>query len=262
MSNKPAVLITGVGQRVGLHLTHTLLEQGYHVIGTYRTKRESIDSLQELGVELYQTDFYNSESLDALVSEILARHSSLRALIHNASEWLPDKDFSAGVWEKMFQIHVHVPYTLNFALSPLLEACGEEFADIIHFSDYAASTGSAKHSAYAASKAALDNLTLSFAARLAPKVKVNSIAPGLILFNQHDTDQYKQRALQKSLIPREGGLEEISDTVNYLLNSRFITGRVIPVDGGRHIAKKATLREVTENDKGVVEMPIERRLEA
>jgi len=134
---------------------------------------------------------------------------------------------------------VRAPYELNNALATLLHANNSEFSDIIHFSDHIVSTGSAKHTAYAASKAALDNLTLSFAAKYAPKVKVNSIAPGLILFNEHDSDEYKEKTLKKSLIPREGGLDEISDAVFYLLNSRYVTGRVMSVDGGRHLAHKS-----------------------
>ena len=85
--------------------------------------------------------------------------------------------------------------------------------------------GSDKHVAYAASKAALDNMTRSFARKLAPEVKVNSIAPSLILFNEHDDAEYRQQALNKSVI----------DLVDYLLTSCFVTGRSFPLDGGRHL---------------------------
>ena len=95
--------------------------------------------------------------------------------------------------------------------------------------------GSTQHIAYAASKAAQDNLTLSFAARLAPKIKVNSIAPALIMFNQGDDEAYREKALKKSLLDREGGLDEFQLAIDYLLASQYITGRIQHLDGGRHL---------------------------
>lgn len=109
-------------------------------------------------------------------------------------------------------------------------------ADIIHMSDYVASTGSKKHIAYAASKAALDNLTLSFATQLAPLVKVNSIAPALLMFNQHDDATYRKKALKKSLLGITPGEAEGVSAIRYILESRYLTGKVIALDGGRHLA--------------------------
>jgi dihydromonapterin reductase/dihydrofolate reductase len=134
-------------------------------------------------------------------------------------------------------VHVTAPYYLNLALAPLLQASEHEFADIIHIGDYVSSCGSRKHIAYAASKAAQDNLTLSFSARLGPKVKVNSIAPALVLFNDGDTEEYRRSALEKSLMQREGGFEEFQHAVDYLLASRYVTGRILPMDGGRHLKR-------------------------
>ncbi len=97
------------------------------------------------------------------------------------------------------------------------------------------SRGSRKHIAYAASKAAQDNLTLSFATSFAPEIKVNSIAPALVLFNEGDDEAYRKKALSKSLIQHEGGLDEFQHTVDYLLDSNYVTGRIIHMDGGRHL---------------------------
>lgn len=106
----------------------------------------------------------------------------------------------ADVLACMMQIHVNTPYLLNHALERLLRGHGHAASDIIHFTDYVVERGSDKHIAYAASKAALDNMTRSFARKLAPEVKVNSIAPSLILFNEHDDAEYRQQALNKSLM--------------------------------------------------------------
>ena len=231
------ILITGVGRRAGLHLARTLLGRGYGVTGTYRTERPALDELRAAGAKLVRCDFYRDEQVADLIRAIEEECSALRAVVHNASDWLPD----AGdlppeeVMSRMMRVHVTAPYRINLALAPLLENCSEGVADIIHLGDYVSTRGSRKHIAYAASKAAQDNLTLSFAARLAPHVKVNSIAPALLLFNEGDSEDYREKALAKSLLRREGGLDELQHAVDYLMGSRYVTGRILHLDGGRHL---------------------------
>ncbi len=236
MNNEP-ILITGVGKRLGFHLASALLDRDIPVIGSYRSERDSLIELTDKGATLYPCDFYIQDDIDHLVKQVRGSNPSLRAIIHNASDWLPDNaDFPAHIiMQRMIAVHVDAPYQINLALSDLLMASQHTFADIIHVGDYVSSLGSKKHIAYAASKAAQDNLTLSFATKLAPKVKVNSIAPALMLFNDDDGDEYKQKTLKKSLLEKEGGAEEFIQAVHYLLDSQYITGRVIPLDGGRHL---------------------------
>ena len=235
--SEQTVLITGVGRRIGLHVATTLLQRGVHVIGTYRTERHALDALRQHGAELVQCDFTDNSAIAALASQILARHECLRAVIHNASEWHPDDagDGPAAVMQQMMQVHVSAPYQLNLLLRPLLEACQHSHADIVHIGDYVSTRGSSKHIAYAASKAAQDNLSYSFAALLAPKIKVNSIAPALVLFNDGDDAAYRANARDKSLMQREAGLDEFMRTLDYVLESEYVTGRVLALDGGRHL---------------------------
>ena len=229
------ILITGVGQRVGLHLARTFMGRGQPVIGTYRSRRDSIDELASLGVELHRCDFYDADQVQALIDAVAERHQRLRAIIHNASDWLPDgADYPPKeILNRMMAVHVTAPYRINLGLADLLKAGAP--ADIVHLGDYVSGRGSKKHIAYAASKAAQDNLTLSFAALLAPEVKVNSIAPALVLFNADDDAQYREKTLRKSLMQREGGLDEMQHQVDYLLDSQYVTGRIIHMDGGRHL---------------------------
>ena len=139
----------------------------------------------------------------------------------------------------MLNVHVAAPYLINQQCGEQLCRYGETHgqADIVHLSDYVASTGSKKHIAYAASKAALDNLTLSFASKYAPLVKVNSIAPALLMFNPEDSPEYRKRALQKSLLRIAPGDDEGVNTIRYILGSRYLTGKTIALDGGRHLAR-------------------------
>ena len=229
------ILITGVGQRIGFYLAEHLQQQGYQVIGTYRTQRSSLDHLRDLGVDLIQCDFNISDQVRSLIASVQQKAPILRGIIHNASDWLPDgtADQAILTMNVMMHIHVAVPYQLNLALKDQLLASST--ADIIHITDYVAEKGSKKHIAYAASKAALTNMTLSFAQLLAPKVKVNNIAPALILFNEGDDEDYKLKARAKSLMNKEAGASEMVNVVDYLLNSGYVTGRTLAVDGGRHL---------------------------
>ena len=157
-------------------------------------------------------------------------------MIHNASDWAQEKDNSNkhSLIERMMMIHAIAPYRINLALEKALCDC-ELQSDIIHMTDYVQETGSEKHMAYAASKAALHNLTLSFAKKLAPKVKVNSIAPALLMFNEDDDDAYKQKAIKKSLLELVPGAQEAVKAMNYLLDSDYMTGQTLHLNGGRHL---------------------------
>ena len=201
---RDAILVTGAGQRLGLHLVESFLARGQAVIATYRTERPAVERLRRAGADMVACDFQDARQVDDLAAHVTAGCESLRALIHNASDWMPDDapQAPADIMDRMMRVHVGAPYQLNLALAPLLEACSQRHADIIHVGDYVSGRGSRKHVAYAASKAAQDNLTLSFAARLAPKVKVNSIAPALMLFNDGDDAAYRARAVEKNLVGR------------------------------------------------------------
>ncbi len=234
------VLITGVARRVGLVLAEHFMALDIPVIGTFRSDRKELDALREGGVRLIECDFYEQEQVSAVIDTLRNDVTHLRAIIHNASDWIPESsgEDPARLMDKMMRVHVNVPYQLNMALAPALVAHSDEYnelTDIVHISDYVAEKGSKKHIAYAASKAAMNNITLSFAAQLAPKVKVNAIAPALLKFNEGDDEAYKKKAVQKALLPWEGGFEELLVMVDYLMASRFITGRVMPLDGGRHL---------------------------
>lgn len=234
---RDAVLITGGARRVGLHLARNFLDRGVPVIVTYRSDRPALADLAAAGAVLHRCDFYDECQVVEMATAVSSQCSSLRAVIHNASDWIPENAGipAAETVHRMMQVHVHAPYLLNLALEPLLQACTAAHADIIHVGDYVSSRGSRKHIAYAASKAAQDNLSLSFSARLAPKVKVNSIAPALVIFNEDDDEDYRARARGKSLMQKEGGLDEFQRTVDYLMDSTYVTGRILHMDGGRHL---------------------------
>lgn len=229
------MLITGGARRIGLALAESLLQQHIPVIVSYRQYYPALEGLTALGAHCIQADFSDNSGIYAFADAVKTRTAKLRAIIHNASTWVaespavPPEDTLA----EMLQIHVYTPYLLNLALEPYLRGQGHAAADIIHITDFAVDKGSKKHIAYAASKAALDNMTRSFARKLAPDVKVNAIAPALILFNTEDDEEYRRRVLDKTLMQIEPGEQEIVNLVNYLFQSRYMTGKTLSLDGGR-----------------------------
>ena len=234
------ILITGGAQRLGLAIAQDLIAKQQPVIVTYRTKKPAVEELHAKGAIVLQADFAAQAGITQLISDVKSHTKSLRAVIHNASDWDQESgssDFNA-LFNKMMQVHANTPYQLNLAFQALLEAHAEHSntsADVMHMTDYVQLKGSKKHIAYAASKAALHNLTLSFSALMAPKVKVNSIAPALVMFNDHDSEEYRAKALKKSLLEICPGAQEAVKAVNFLLDSDYITGQTMHLDGGRHL---------------------------
>ncbi|WP_425318359.1 dihydromonapterin reductase [Pseudomonas nitroreducens] len=240
MGQTPApILITGASQRIGLHCAKRLLQDGQPVIATYRHEKPGIAELRELGATCLHAELADEASILAFIDELKSRTDRLRAIIHNASAWITEQPGEeAQAFESLFRVHMLAPYLINLRCAELLErdAAGRSApADIIHLSDDVARKGSANRIAYCASKAGLDNLTLSFAASLAPRIKVNGIAPALIMFNPGDDAEYRARTLAKSAMGIEPGPDVIYQSVRYLLDSPYVTGTTLTVNGGRHL---------------------------
>lgn len=228
------ILITGASQRIGLHCAERLLDEGQPVIVSYRTPRDSLNRLRERGAVTMQADFSSEASILGFIAALKQHTDTLRAIIHNASDWRTDEPGKeAEVFQQMFDVHMLAPYLINTHCAGLLAHGGP--ADIIHISDDVTRVGSRKHIAYAASKAGLDNLTLSFAASLAPAIKVNGIAPALIQFNPDDDEEYRRKALAKSALGIEPGADVVYQALRYLLDNPYVTGTTLSVNGGRHL---------------------------
>ena len=228
------VLITGAGQRTGLHLARRLIEDGQPVVVTYRRERPALEELSALGVDSIPADFTSTPGIFSFIEELRGRVGGLRGIIHNASTWSPDALGAEGAaqFTALFQVHMQAPYVINMACRDLLEA-GEKAADIIHMTDFVVQRGSAKHAAYAATKAGLENLTRSFAAMFAPRIKVNAIAPALLAFNEGDDEAYRQKARGKSVLGIVPGFDVAYQAVRYLMDNPYVTGATLPLDGGR-----------------------------
>ncbi|MBN8411814.1 dihydromonapterin reductase [Halomonas cupida] len=236
MSASP-ILITGGAQRLGRHCAERLVQDGHPVIVSYRRERAELDSMRQRGIVTLQADFSSEAGILDFIERLKGQTNALRAIVHNASDWAPDSlDSDAGAnFERLFRVHMLAPYLINLHAKSLLDACSEPQRDIIHMTDYVVQKGSKKHAAYAATKAGLDNLTLSFAAQYAPEIQVNAIAPALIMLNEQDDEAYAAKARAKSLMDMVPGPGVIYQSLRYLLDNRYVTGTVMAVDGGRHL---------------------------
>lgn len=233
-SQSAPILITGAAQRVGLHCAQQLLADGYRVIFSYRSEKPGVQMLRDLGATAVYGDFSTEHGILAFIEQLKNHTQALRAIVHNASAWLPESiETHISDFTQMFGVHMLAPYLINLQCSELLERSSP--ADIVHISDDVTRKGSSKHIAYCATKAGLDSLTLSFAAKLAPRIKVNGIAPALLLFNPDDDAAYRAKALAKSALGIEPGSEVIYQSLRYLLDNPYVTGTTLTVNGGRHV---------------------------
>ena len=228
------ILITGASQRVGLYCAERLLDDGYRLIVTYRSERAGLQRLRERGALTLQADFADEAQILAFVAKLKEHTDSLRAIMHNASDWLSESPGNeAAQFQQLFTVHMLAPYLINLHCAELLQRSTP--ADIVHISDDVVRKGSAKHPAYCASKAGLDSLTLSFASRFAPQIKVNGIAPALVMFNDQDDEQYRRKTLAKSALGIEPGPQVVYQSLRYLLDNPYVTGTTLTVNGGRHL---------------------------
>ncbi|WP_163835096.1 dihydromonapterin reductase [Spartinivicinus ruber] len=230
------ILITGGAQRVGFHCAQRFAELGQPVIISYRQHHENLDKLTDLGVKCIQADFSSPERILNFIQELTNTASSLRAIVHNASSWLTEENTEMPpeqLMSIMTQVHMMAPYLINLHCKSLLEKAKEATTDIIHITDCVVAKGSYSHIAYTASKAGLDNMTRSFAKQYAPDIKVNAIAPALLMFHPDDPADYKQKSLSKSLLGIEPGPEVLYEALCFLLGNRYMTGHTLALDGGR-----------------------------
>ena len=233
MSDNAPILITGASQRLGLHCVKRFLDAGQAIIISYRQERTEIDELRQLGVQCIQADFATEFGILDFIARLNEATPSLRAIIHNASLWVVEDGADTAAFSQMINVHLLAPYLINHHCAPLLMQSAQ--ADIIHITDDVIRKGSAKRIAYSASKAGLDNLTLSFAASLAPHIKVNSLAPALIMLQPDDDEDYQRRATAKSVMGNVPGPEVIYQSIRYLLDTPYVTGTTLTVNGGRHL---------------------------
>ena len=246
MLNKTkVVLVTGGAQRVGAAIVRHLHAQGWTVLVHYRHSSQAatalvaeLHNIRPMSAFSVYANLDNIEEINALPKRILELTGSLDALVNNASTFFATQIGRASLddWNNLISSNARAPFFLSQALNPLLQ---EAHGTIVNIVDIHAQRPFKQHTIYCMAKAALQMMTYSLAKELAPKVRVNGVAPGAVLWPEAQTasaiaSDTQQQILASVPLQRSGCPEDIARTVNFLINDApYITGQIIAVDGGR-----------------------------
>jgi pteridine reductase len=232
-------LITGAAKRLGRATAQALAAAGAGVVVHYRSSSEEADGLaQELtnaGARAWtvQADLANPDEASALFRRAMDIAGRVDYVVNNASIFHESNvlDFTPEDLASNLQIHALAP----LALARAQAAAGSPGA-IVHFLDTRVFDYDRKHAAYHLSKRMLFTLTRMLANELAPLIRVNAVAPGLVLPPVGKDQNYLDSLAHTNPMNTHGSAEDVAEAVVFLLRSDFITGQVIFVDGGRHMA--------------------------
>jgi len=237
------VLITGGAHRIGARLARRLHDSGMNIVLHYRSSEKSAHTLQaELhksrpdSVVLVRGDLTNLGALSNLVYETIEAFGRLDVLINNASVFYPTPigDATEREWDELMNTNLKAPFFLSQAAYPALK---KSSGCIVNIADIYGDRPLKNYPIYSTAKAGLIMLTQSLARELGPEVRVNAVAPGVILWPENDMDDMtKQRLINSTPLKRSGEPDDIARTVRFLIgDAGFITGQVIAVDGGRWV---------------------------
>ncbi len=244
--SKKIALITGSGkQRVGWYVAKALGLLGYTVCIHYKTSEkeaeESAQLLKIAGIETatFQADLAVETEVKAMLDKVADQFSSLAVLVNCASIW-ERKEFvkiTANDVTRHFEANVLGTF-LPSKIAGLMMVQQSSGGNIINIGDWAQSRPYLGYGAYFASKGAIPALTRSLAVELGsrnPKVRVNCILPGPVMLPSNLPVEERNEAINATLVRSEGSPQDIAKAVEFLIQSEFITGIELPVDGGRSI---------------------------
>jgi pteridine reductase len=237
--NDNVALVTGAAKRLGRATARALAAAGAGVVVHYRNSSEEADDLaQELTTAggrawTVQADLATPDDAAALFQRGVDAAGRIDFVVNNASIFHESNvlEFKPEDLESNLQIHASAPLTLARAQA----AAGQPGA-IVNFLDTRVFDYDRKHAAYHLSKRMLFTLTRMLANELAPSIRVNAVAPGLVLPPEGKDQAYLDSLAHTNPMNTHGSAEDIAEAVVFLLRSDFITGQVIFVDGGRHMA--------------------------
>jgi NAD(P)-dependent dehydrogenase (short-subunit alcohol dehydrogenase family) len=236
------VLITGAAKRLGRAIALKLAREGYDVAIHYRGSKSDADTLAaEIGKMGRRTALIDGDLSDeASVATIVPRASSalggLTALVNCASVFEDDRieTVTRATWDKHLNTNLRAPLVLSQAFAKQLPA-GAHGA-IVNIVDQAVLNLTPQFLSYTISKAGLWTLTQTLAQALAPRIRVNAVAPGPSLKAERQTQANFDGHVQKTLLRRPSAPEDIAGGVHYLLSAPAVTGQMIAVDSGQHLA--------------------------
>lgn len=242
--NGKVALVTGGAVRVGKAIALALAQAGADVAINYHSSADAavatVGEIAALGrrAVAIRADVGQGAQVQALVDEAVGKLGRLDVLVNSASLWrkTPWAELDEPAWDQLVDIALKGPFLCAKAAAPHLTAHGD--GAIINIVDLSAFVPFAGYMPHSAAKAGLVNLTYSLAMELAPAVRVNAIAPGPVLPPPDYTEKQMQAAAKHTLIGRWGTAEDVAAAAVFLAQAPYITGVILPVDGGERLVRR------------------------
>ena len=247
--NTPTILVTGGAKRVGAAICQALHAQGARVIihcNQSRVEAEALAlALNQIRVNtcaVVQGDLLDTAALNGLVDAAHAAFGCLTGLVNNASAFYPTPvgKITQQNWDELLGSNLKAPLFLSQAAAPYLT---QTQGGIVNIVDIHAERPLKDFVVYTAAKAGLAGLTRALALELGPRIRVNGVSPGAILWPEpgHPGDTYtpeeRARILAQIPLSRVGSPVDIAQAVCYfMLSAPYVTGQILAVDGGRNNA--------------------------
>ena len=248
MAQRKTALVTGAASGIGAAAVVALARAGYDVAINYSRSagpaREIAAQAQQHGAQtlLCQCDVADDTAVRAMLGEVAAKFARLDALINNAGTTteVQPKDFDAMTveeWDRIFAVNVRGIFSVTRAALPLLRK--SSYPAIVNTASIVGLRPGPQPLPYAASKAAVINLTKTLAFNLGPEIRVNAVAPGWMegdWMKRMLKDKYDDlmgRRAKLTPLKRVVTAEDVAETMLSLIEgNRFVTGEIVVVDGG------------------------------
>ncbi|HSD21763.1 MAG TPA: SDR family oxidoreductase [Anaeromyxobacter sp.] len=223
-------LVTGAGVRVGNAIARDLARHGFTVVAHYR-------SHPPRGLPgALQADLAAPDGPATLAAAFKRAHRRLDLLVNSAAAFdaLPLEETDAAAFDSQMDLNARAPLLLARALAPLLRRAR---GAIVNIADVGGGLVPWRgFAAYSASKAALVRLTECLALELAPEIRVNAVAPGTVLWPESYSAKLRRTLTARIPLGRAGTPSDVASAVRFLAEAPFVTGAVLPLDGGRHLS--------------------------
>jgi len=236
--SKGTALVTGGAIRLGKVFTMSLAQAGYNLAVHYNTSSDeanaTVEELRQSGVEceIFQFDFSQSNDVSELITNVRARFPDLNVLINSASAYNQASmmETTEAMLDEQLKINLMTPYFLTRAFALQCKT-----GNVINIIDNKIAFNQYQYSAYLLSKKMLAEFTKLAAVELAPAIRVNGLAPGVVLPASVRTQDYIDWRIQGIPAKRQGTTGNITQALHYLLDNDFVCGQILTVDGGESL---------------------------
>jgi pteridine reductase len=236
---RETALVTGAGRRLGRALAVALggrrMRVAVHYHGAEQGARDTAREIVDAGGEAItiRSDLREAGAPARLVSEAIERLGSLHVLVNSAAVMVrtPFESITEDVWDDIFALNLRAPFFCAQAAAPRMRDGGV----IINIADLAAFEAWTGYVPHGASKAGVVHITRTLAKLLAPRLRVNAIAPGAVLLPDDWGSAEAERLVRTTPLERLGAPDDVTQALLYLIDAKYVTGETIVVDGGRHV---------------------------